>query len=85
MSAEAISDLPFTRNAASRASPASHDVRELLASSDPRAKMALDYFAYRIALFAGCWQQAMQGLDGDSYSRWVGENAAAVREAVRNG
>ena len=32
----------------------SNDVRELLASPDPRAKLALDYFVYRIALFAEC-------------------------------
>jgi acetate kinase len=31
----------------------SNDVRDLLASSDLRAKRALDYFVYRIALFTG--------------------------------
>jgi len=45
----------------------------LLASSDPRAKMALDYFAlpYRAAL-PGCWQQRCRG-SMDSYSRLASE------------
>ena len=31
----------------------SNDMRELEASDDPRAAFAIDYFVYRIALFAG--------------------------------
>ena len=38
--------------------------RDLLASPDPRAKLALDYFVYRIALFTGMLAAAMGGIDG---------------------
>ena len=31
----------------------SNDVRELLESKDPRAKLALDHFVYRISLYGG--------------------------------
>jgi acetate kinase len=82
MSAEAISDLLYKKCGLKGLSGISNDVRELLASSDPRAKMALDYFAYRIALFAGMLAAAMQGLDGFVFTAGVGENAPAVREAV---
>jgi len=38
----------------------SNDVRDLLSSVDPRARLALDYFAYRIALFGGMhWAESM--------------------------
>src|SRR6185295_12757275 len=60
----------------------SNDVRELLASSDPRAKLALDCFVYRIALFAGMLAAAMGGIDGFVFTAGVGENATAVREQV---
>lgn len=60
----------------------SNDVRDLLASPDPRAKMALDYFAYRIALFAGMLAAALEGLDGFVFTAGIGENAAPVRRAV---
>jgi acetate kinase len=60
----------------------SNDVRDLLQSSDPRAKLALDYFVYRIALFTGMLAAALEGIDGFVFTAGVGENAPAIREAV---
>lgn len=60
----------------------SNDVRVLLASSDPQAKLALDYFTYRIALFAGMLTSAMGGIDGFVFTAGIGENAPVIREAV---
>ncbi len=70
-------------NAGSRACQASATTcRDLLASSDPRAKLALDYFVYRIALFTGMLAAAMGGIDGFVFTAGIGENAPAIREAV---
>jgi acetate kinase len=63
-------------------SDVSNDVRDLLASSNPRARLALDYFVYRIALFTGMLAAAMSGIDGFVFTAGVGENAPAIREAV---
>jgi acetate kinase len=60
----------------------SNDVRDLLASSDLRAKRALDYFVYRIALFIGMLAAAMNRIDGLVFTAGIGENAPAIREAV---
>lgn len=60
----------------------SNDVRDLLASSDPRAKLALDYFAYRIALFTGMLATALGGIDGLVFTAGIGENAPVIRQAV---
>jgi acetate kinase len=60
----------------------SNDVRDLLASIDPRAKMALNYFAYRIALFGGMLATALGGIDGLVFTAGIGENAPAIRQAV---
>jgi acetate kinase len=60
----------------------SNDVRDLLASSSPRAKLALDHFVYRIALFTGLLAAAMGGIDGFVFTAGIGENAPAIREAV---
>ncbi len=60
----------------------SNDVRELLSSPDPRAKLALDYFCYRIALATGTLAAAMGGIDAFVFTAGVGENAPAIREAV---
>jgi acetate kinase len=60
----------------------SNDVRELLASTDPRARFALDYFVHRIALSAGMLAAAMGGVDGLVFTAGIGEHAPAVRQAV---
>jgi acetate kinase len=60
----------------------SNDVRTLLASPDPRAQFALEYFVYQIALFTGMLTAAMGGIDGFVFTGGIGENAAAIREAV---
>lgn len=60
----------------------SNDVRELLASKDPRAKLALDHFVYRISLYVGMLVAAMGGIDGLVFTAGIGENAPAIREAV---
>ncbi|MGN6666867.1 MAG: acetate/propionate family kinase [Trinickia sp.] len=60
----------------------SNDVRELLASTEPRARMALDYFSYRIALCGGMLATALGGIDSLVFTAGIGENAPAVRQAV---
>lgn len=60
----------------------SNDVRELLASSDLRAKFALDFFAYRIALFTGMLAAALGGIDGFVFTAGIGENAPRIRRGV---
>ena len=72
-----------TTNAGSRACPASATTcASCSASDDPRAKLALDYFIYRIALFTGMLAAAMGGIDGFVFTAGIGENAPAIREAV---
>jgi acetate kinase len=60
----------------------SNDVRDLLASASPGAKLALNYFVYRIVLFTGLLAAAMGGIDGFVFTAGIGENAPAIREAV---
>jgi acetate kinase len=60
----------------------SNDVRELIASETEAAKLALEYFAYRIALCTGTLAAAMNGIDGFVFTAGIGENAPSVRDAV---
>ena len=60
----------------------SNDVRELLASPSPAARLALDYFVYRIVLFTGLLAAAMGGIDGFVFTAGIGENAPPIRDAV---
>jgi acetate kinase len=58
------------------------DMRELESSADPRARVAIDYFTYRIAREAGSLASALGGLDALVFTAGIGENSAAVRAAV---
>jgi acetate kinase len=82
MSAKEIERLLYNESGLKGLSGISNDVRELLASPDPRAKLALDYFVYRISLFAGMLAAALGGIDGLVFTAGIGENAPAIREAV---
>ena len=82
MSAHEIEHLFYHDCGLKGLSGVSNDVRDLLASSDPRAKLALDYFVYRIALFTGMLAAAMEGIDAFVFTAGVGENAPNIRNAV---
>jgi acetate kinase len=60
----------------------SNDVRELEASRDPKARFALDYFAYRVGLNAGMLAAALGGVDGFVFTAGIGENSAGVRARI---
>jgi acetate kinase len=82
MSAQDIEGFLYNECGLKGLSGISNDVRELLASSDPRAKLALDHFAYRISLYAGMLAAAMGGIDGMVFTAGIGENAPAIRAMV---
>jgi len=58
----------------------SGDVRDLLASTDSKAALALDFFAYRLALLAGSLVAAMGGIDGFVFTAGIGENSPDIRD-----
>jgi acetate kinase len=60
----------------------SSDVRDLLASHEPRARLALDYFAYRVAREVDALAVSLGGLDALVFTAGIGEHAAPVRAAV---
>jgi acetate kinase len=57
-------------------------MRTLLASDDPRAKLAVDLYLYRIERELGSLAAALGGLDAIVFTAGIGENAAVVRERV---
>jgi acetate kinase len=82
MSAAQVQDLLYRECGLKGLSGISNDVRELEASSDPKAKFALDYLAYRVGINAGMLAAALGGLDGFVFTAGIGENSAGVRARV---
>jgi acetate kinase len=60
----------------------SNDVRDLLASDDPRARLALDFFAFRIAKEVGALTSVLGGLDAIVFAAGIGEKSPDVRRNV---
>jgi acetate kinase len=82
MDARAIEALVYTKSGLLGVSGVSSDMRVLLASSEPRAALAVDLFVYRIARELGSLAAALEGLDAVVFTGGIGEHAARVREAV---
>jgi acetate kinase len=66
-------------------SAVSNDMRDLLASDAPLAKLAVDYFVYRILRETGALAAAMGGIDGFVFTGGIGENAVPIRARVCQG
>jgi len=60
----------------------SSDMRTLLASSEPRAALAVDLYVYRIARELGSLAAALGGLDALVFTGGIGENSAEIRARV---
>jgi len=79
MSPAAVQNLFYHECGLKGLSGISNDVRELEASSDPKAAFALDYFVYRVGLYAGMLAAALGGLDAFVFTAGIGENAVTLR------
>jgi acetate kinase len=82
MSAPKVQDFLYRECGLKGLSGVSNDMRELEASSDPRAAFAIAYFVYRIGLNAGMLAAALQGLDAFVFTAGIGENSASIRGRI---
>jgi acetate kinase len=60
----------------------SNDMRDLLATSDPQARLAVDYFVYRTAKEIGALASVLGGIDGLVFTAGIGENSAEIRARI---
>jgi len=82
MTGHEVQDLLYKESGLKGLSGISNDVRDLLSSPSSSAKLALEYFTYRIRLNAGLLAAAMGGIDGIVFTAGIGENAPSIRETV---
>ncbi len=82
MDARAIEKLIYNQSGLLGVSGISSDMRTLLASDDPHAKLAVDLYLYRIRRELGSLAAALGGLDAVVFTAGIGENAALIRERV---
>ncbi|HEY2150500.1 MAG TPA: acetate/propionate family kinase [Vicinamibacterales bacterium] len=60
----------------------SNDMRDLLASSEPSARLAVDYFVYRAAKEIGALAAVLGGIDALVFTAGIGENSPEIRRRI---
>jgi acetate kinase len=60
----------------------SNDMRTLLASEKPLARLAVEYFVYHVVRTVGALAADMGGLDGLVFTAGIGERSAEIRARV---
>jgi len=82
MDARAIERLLYHESGLLGVSGVGSDMRALLASAAPSAKLAVDLYVYRIGRELGSLAAALGGLDAIVFTGGIGENAVVIRERV---
>lgn len=82
MDARAVEKLVYQESGLLGVSGISSDMRALLASEEPRARLAIDLYVYRIRRELGSLAAALGGLDALVFTAGIGEHAAPVRQRV---
>ncbi len=82
MDARAIEKLIYSESGLLGVSGVSSDMRTLLASDAPHARLAVDLYVYRIGRELGSLAAALGGLDAIVFTGGIGENSAEIRERV---
>ena len=82
LSAKQVETILYKRSGLLGISGVSNDMRELLGSSDPGARLAVDYFVYRAAKEIGALAAVLGGIDGLVFTAGIGENSQEIRERI---
>jgi acetate kinase len=82
MDARGLEKLLYEQSGMLGVSGLSSDMRTLRGSNDPRARLALDLYVYRIGRELGGLAAALGGLDALVFTAGIGENWVGLRERV---
>ena len=77
-----LEDLLYRQSGLLGVSGLSGDMRDLEASADPRAREAIDLFAFRVSRETAALANTLEGLDCLVFTAGIGEHSAVVRKAV---
>ena len=82
LSAKDVETILYKKSGLLGISGISNDMRDLLGSPDPAARLAVDYFVYRVAKEIGALAAVLGGVDALVFTAGIGENAAEIRRRI---
>ena len=82
LSASEVETMLYKKSGLLGISGISNDMRVLLESAEPGARLAVDYFVYRAAREIGGLAAVLGGIDGLVFTAGIGENSAEIRKRI---
>jgi len=82
LSSREVETILYKKSGLAGISDLSNDMRDLLASSQPEARLAVDYFVYCAAKEIGALAAVLQGIDGLVFTGGIGENSSEIRQRI---
>lgn len=82
LSTNDVESLLYKKSGLLAISGISSDMRDLLPSDEPQARLAVDYFVYRAAQEIGAMAAALGGVDGLVFTAGIGENSPEIRRRI---
>jgi acetate kinase len=82
LSAKEVETILYKKSGLIGISGISNDMRDLLTSSEPTARLAVDYFVYRAAREIGGLAAVLGGLDALVFTAGIGENSPEIRSRI---
>jgi acetate kinase len=82
LSAREVENILYKKSGLLGISGISNDMRDLLSRSEPEARLAVDFFIYRITKEIGALASVLGGIDGLVFTAGIGENSAEIRRRI---
>jgi len=82
LSAKEVEAILYEKSGLLGISGISNDMRDLLDSREPEARLAIDYFVYRAAKEIGALAAVLGGIDGLVFTAGIGENSTEIRRRI---
>jgi acetate kinase len=82
LSAKEVETILYKKSGLLGISGVSNDMRALLDSKEPAARLAVDYFVYRASKEIGSLAAVLGGIDGLVFTAGIGENSAEIRRRI---
>ena len=82
LSAKEVETILYKKSGLLGISGISKDMRDLLASDEPSARLAVDYFVYRAVKEIGALAAVLGGIDGLVFTAGIGENEVEIRRRI---
>jgi acetate kinase len=82
LSAKEVESVLYKKSGLLGISGISNDMRDLLPRSEPEARLAVDYFIYRVGKEIGALAAVLGGVDALVFTAGIGENSPEIRRRI---